>query len=273
MSINGQVKFLYKSAGDKSRNPVLSSSTNESFLNYLVDRLNSTYWISSGSDDTTTEYIEIEFDQPRSIDRLLLIKNNFKDFNAKYDILGSWTHFSNVETLEGTQTNITETDNAKDTNYYQFDSVTTQKIRIEILKTQTVDQEKYLYQCIPCEEFGTFEYWPIIRTTSTKNKISSQLGSGKKIINNNHGAIRIDFDFKNYMGDNDLELSELLINASEPVLVWLCGANEDQFTFNREGYRLEDIYLCKVENEDNANFTDGFYKAGYNRIIQMFEHV
>lgn len=274
MAINGQIKFFEKSRSDKSKvDTQYSALSNEDFLPYLFDRSNQTFWISSGSDDTTTEYIEIEFDQAYDIDRLCLVKNNFKDFNVRYDLASAWTHFANVETLEGTQSNITETANTKETNYYQFDSVNTSKIRIEATKTQTADQEKKLYQFIVSEEIGTFEYWPGISMTSSKNKLISRVLSGKEIINDNIGFAQIQLEFTSYPSANDLNIGDDLIASADPFLIWLCGGDETQFSTEREGFRLEDFYLMKVRDEVRGEFTNNLYKSGYNFRLVMKEHV
>ncbi len=78
MTVTGGIKFFEKSKClyvDDARAYSLRGDSAQYMLNHNRDN----GWISTGSDDTTTEQIVIDLDSVTAIDRIILNKHNFKD--------------------------------------------------------------------------------------------------------------------------------------------------------------------------------------------------
>ena len=166
MPIQGGVKFFTRSKCLFQDGTDINASTGQDSASFCIDRNPITYWRSVGSNDVTTEELEIVFTENMTFDRILLLDHNFKGYNIQYFSGGTYVHFSNVVGISGAMANITETAFDQDTSYYEFTQVTTSKIRIQILTTQVVDQEKYLNQAIVCSEIGTLQGYPEIISRS-----------------------------------------------------------------------------------------------------------
>lgn len=271
MSITGGIKFFEKSRSDVDNiNTVITVSSGESLKYRINDRVTYTKWQSVGSNDSTTETIEIDFGAEYDIDRILLIRNNFKAFSVRYDNSG-WSHFTNVVTKEGTQTNITETDNSKETNYYEFDKVTTQKILISVDTTQTADAEKFLFQFIATEEIGTFTGYPEYRHVfnQTKNKKEANRGKSKFSLLDEVFTCTMNFNYYPVAEDHQLVLS--LWDSIKEFYIYPCGANENQFRFQQKGFRLKDIYLVYFDSEFDPNYARNVYQLGMNYSLLLTE--
>ena len=129
----------------------VSGSTSES---YLYDQKRATAWLSSGSDDLTTEYIEVTFNnwqgEPvlRTFDRIILLGHNIKAGQLQY-----WDGSAWADLTGGTITGNTETD-----NIIEVTSVTTYKFKIKMTTTQVVDAEKYIGELKVCQHVLS-PYW------------------------------------------------------------------------------------------------------------------
>ena len=110
---------------------------------YIYDRNFATKWLSVGSDDTTTETIEIIFALAKTIDRISLINHNLKEFDIQYWNGSAYVDFS---------TAIDETTNTSTNDFYSFTSVSTLKIKLSATKTGVVDAQKYLSQLLAYAE-------------------------------------------------------------------------------------------------------------------------
>lgn len=84
MAVSGGIKFFKKSYFDIDAIVTTTTSTGTATEDFVRDRDNATYWQSVGSDDTTTETMEIDFGEAKTIDRIILVKNNFKNFKVEY---------------------------------------------------------------------------------------------------------------------------------------------------------------------------------------------
>ena len=277
MTINGGIKFFKRSTALFSSGTSAIATTNSESANNILTNRQLTYWKSIGSDDTTTETITITFNQVVTIDRIILNRINFKEFNVKYDLASVWTDFTNVSGLDGTLPGgISETDFLDETAYYEVDSIQTTGIQIEVLKTQVVDAEKIIYNLFTTSELGTLEQFPKINGLNFDRKSrQSEVLSGLANIQKAFQIQGMTLSFTNHPSQSDLTLIETLFDSDSSFLVWLCGGRrgEDYFRFNIRGFALRDIFNMQTNAVMNPNFPNNIYINAPNNSIQLVASV
>jgi hypothetical protein len=272
MAISGGIKFFEKSKCDIDVEAcTVTVSSGSSGKDRIRDRKNTTRWVSVSSNDATTETITIDLGSSQSINRIVLVKNNFKAFNVQYWNGSAYVDFSSVVTKEGTQSTITETTNAKTTNYYEFAIVSAQLVKVTITTTQTVDAQKYAYQVIITEEIGTLTGYPnhareFSPITSKKTTLS---GKSKYSIFGEQYSCNLGFNFYPTAADHAIILS--LWEGLTEFIIYPCGGNEDQFRFKTKGDRLEDIYLVFFDGGWTPNYADNVYVLPLNYNVRLVE--
>lgn len=277
MPVTGGIKFFGQSVVLAQDGATVTATSGDLVAAYALDKNPITFWESVGSDDTTTEEIEIVFDE-NSFDRLLLQNHNWKDFNVQYWNGAAWTHFASVVGLAGSKANITETAFAEDTAYYEFTEVTTTKIRIQVLKTQVVDDQKYISQVIACTEIGTLQGWPRIKGAKhSRNSRKKDMLSGKVLVQPGIDSFACKIDFQNYPASlsADLNLAMTLFDREDPFLVWLCGGayGATKFRYTQRGFRLRDVYLMHIVADVPVEYMSNGYLNPVGIELSLEEHV
>lgn len=278
--IGGGVKFFSLSKSLLADGASITASTGSASANYCLDKNPLTFWRSVGSSDTTTETLEITLSASSTINRILLLDHNFKDFTIKYDNSGSWTHFSSVTGLNGSKTNITETAFADDVAYYEFASVTTTKILITINKTQVVDAQKYVSQVIVTDELGTLVGFPkIAKVTVDRNSRVTKTLSGKNVVMKSIETASFELEFKDYPRSSvynvDIDLMMDLHDREDAFLVWLCGGRRgtNYFGYTLRGFRLKDVYVMQVMKAIDLSYRNNIYQNQLNAKVSLQEHI
>jgi hypothetical protein len=111
---------------------------------YLYDRDKDSKWLTSGANsDLTTVSIQVDFYErgqavSRTIDRLIILNHNWKNFIVYYWDGAAWQTWS-------TQTNVADAN-----TIISLASQTTAKIKVEITATQSADAEKYAGELMAC---------------------------------------------------------------------------------------------------------------------------
>ena len=279
MAIGGGIKFFNKSMNiDASASAPISGDAS---VASLLDSNKETFYRSVGSTDLITEEITITFAENKTIDRLFLLDTNLKDFNIMYDVSGTWTHFSNILDLDGSQSNITRTDFAKDTYYAEFDSVTTGSIRIQATKSQVVDAQKYINQVIATSEIATLVGYPQVKSIIADRGLRT-----KKTISNKYSVQKSleGFAFKLSMNNYpssatynvDIDQMMVLHDSENPFLVWLCGgkSGSPNFNYTIRGFRLKDVVQMQVKNSFKLSYLKNIYVNPINLAsIDLVEHI
>lgn len=273
MAVSGGIKFFYKNYGDLDNDSASASvSTGSSARNFARSRKTYLYWISEGSDDTTTETYELRFGESKDIDRIILNRHNFKAFTVEYWDGAAWADFADVVTPSGTKTNITETANTETTNYYEFTSVSTEKIRVSIDTTQTTNAEKYIYEVIATEEIGTLTGYPVYigsnnRATADKKAIDGRIS--KTILGT---VFSCQLQFQRYGIEADHTIMQTLWDLEAPFLIYPSGADESQFRYESKiGNRNRDIYLVNFASDFSPNYDMNVYKNALNYAVSFIE--
>lgn len=277
MAITGGVKFFGKNLVLEEDGGSIVASSGDIVSAYAIDKNPVTFWESVGSDDATTETLTLTFDEVE-IDRLILQNHNWKDFNVQYWTGAAWAHFASVVGLDGAKANITETAFAQDTAYYEFTAVTTTKLRIQVLKTQVVDDQKYIAQVIACTEIGTLQGWPKIKNVKhSRNSRKKEMLSGKVLVQPGIDSFACKLDFQNYPASYsaDLDLAMELFDREDPFLVWLCGGAYGSAKFRKtlRGFRLQDVYLMHVVADVPVEYMGGGYLNPVGIELALEEHV
>lgn len=269
--MSGQIKFFKKNHIDIDNiNPVLTvtdsvaDNAGQEFLKFTRNRNNNSGWNTSNSDDSADTEILVELRDFQTVDVVMLVRHNFKDFLIEYwdTNAASFQEYANVV-------------NNVETTSFLAKTVETDQIKITIYNTKITDDDKSLRQLIITENFfsGTFEGWPQIKkpVASLNKKITSMI-SGKVRIVETRGAYSCSLDVKLLKIDEDLSLIENIYFNREGVLMLLSGGDEDQFSSRRVGYRNEDIVLVRPTNELELPFVKN-YTTGIKIKMKLSEVV
>lgn len=261
-----QIRFFEKSKCDISEDNVTASATQgDDYVLQILNRSNNSAWITTGSVDADNTTIEVDMTDERNISEIFLLKHNFRSFTVKYWNGSAWTAFSPA---------IAPTTNTAENNHYSVTEVSTSKIQIVILGTQTANDDKFLYQFVATNEIGQLAGWPVIdNVVHGTNLKKSTLLSGKNYVTRNVGGFSCTLSVKGWNNDADLSIIESLYDSVDGFLVWLCGGDEDQFSSVRRGYRMEDLFLMKCMDDYNPDFSKGLYQSGLEIKIKLGEVV
>jgi hypothetical protein len=278
MAISGGIKFFERSQNLYAEGATIVASSGDASSARAMDRNPITYWRSVSSSDLTTETLTITFSESITIDRLLLIDHNWKAFNVKYDVAGTYTHFAGVTGISGSKTNITETTFAYDTAYYEFTPVTTTSIQISITSTQVANAEKYISQIIATVELGTLQGFPsITNLTLDRNARVKEMLSGRTLTLKSEQSFEVSLDFRNYPArlSDDIDLIQSLYDREENFLIWLCGGRQGSTYFKHTipGFRLKDIYQVQTATPFRPSYSDNIYTAQVNFAMKFTEEV
>ncbi len=280
MSVTGHIKFFEKSQCLSKDGALISASSGDSSSVYALDTNPDTKWRSVSSTDLVTESLTITFSEAKTITRLLLLDINWKGFVIQYNLGGTWTHFSSVYGLDGSKSNITETVFADSTAYYEFASVSTTGIRIQITTTQTANAQKYLAQAIATSELGTLLGWPSVSDVEhDRNSRVQKTLSGKFVVQKSLETASFDLSFKNYPPSStynpDFDLIMTLQDREDPFLVWLCGGRRGTtyFRYILRGYRLKDVYNMQITKPLKVGYSDSIYTNPLNARITLEESI
>lgn len=279
-TITGGVKFFEPSMNLEVNGATIVASSGDTTSAFAIDRNPDTKWRSAGSDDLTTESITITFDSSKTINRILLLDQNWKQFVIQYDVTGTWTDFTSVRNLSSALTGISETVLALSSSYYEFAAVTTGAIRIQVLKTQTANQEKYIAQVVATHEIGTFQGFPVIKGVQLeRNMRILKTSSGRYSIQKSDETVAVSMDFKRYPASStynvDMDLLMQLHDRETPFLVWLCGGRQGTpyFRYTLRGYRLQDLNLMQISQAYNLSYSESITINGLNAQVTMQEHI
>lgn len=259
------IKFIEISHLDiNNENAVVTVSSGSSLRNRMRDRRYTTQWSSNGSDDSTTETIEVDFGVAVDVDFIQLLNFNWKAFTIKYDVAGTPTDFS---------VPIAETVNAEVNSliYDGFTPVSTQKIYIEIDSTIVADAEKVIGELLISKVLGELVGYPGIKPTISRNKIVKTMLRGKKRIVDADTTIGYSLSFKTYPNTADMQLMETLFNRRNPFHVLISGGDESQFTDPRMGYRDRDIRLMSVSSTYSPTYYKNLYYSGVDFTFDLVE--
>lgn len=265
------IKFYKKNVYDLSNSlptttvtDATATNTGEDYIDLMRNRNNSSAWMTTGSNDAANTQIDINFNDEVEFDRLMVLKHNLKAFTIQYYNGSSYVDFS---------TAINETTNTAGSNYYSFNNVSTQQVRIIITGTQTPDDDKFINQLIFCEAIGEFTEEPEISPEFDKQRKVTSFISGKNFVAKAVGGFTCRLRKRPMVTQSDLDIVETLFDSFNGFLVSLSGGTTTQFELDIPGYRLEDVFYMACENEYEPMYNGGRFKHGVDVDIRLVEVV
>lgn len=272
--MGSQIKFYNKNKLDLSNQDAtitvtdnVASDTGQTIVNFMRNRNNNSAWLTTDSTDAAETTLEIDLGIEYLISNIFIVGHNLKSFTFQY-----WDGLSYVEF----STPITEITNTKTTNFFEFNPVSVQKLKLVIYGTQTPDSDKSIKQLILTDKVGVGQLvgWPQIKnpTHDTNKKITKML-SGKVNVVESVGAFSIQLSVSNWSIDSDLNLIEEIYFGRRGVLVLLSGEDEAQFRTRRIGYRDQDIYFMRSVNDYTPEYNVGIYSNGLKITMNLTEAI
>lgn len=274
--INGGVKFFDQSFSLFRNGATANASSNTALAKNILNTNIYVRWESFGSNDLTTETINITLDGTKEIDRIFLTDFNFKEFTIQYHNGATFVDFANVIGVNGVESSIiSETTYAFDTAYFEFDAVTTNQIQITVKKTQIADEEKLLTTVLVTKEIGTFQGFPRVKPNMSRNESKTKTLSKKSVIQKSYETNTVSINFKTHPFQNDLDILEILWDSEEPFLVWVCGGRTGTqfFKIAQKSWRLKDVFNMQISGRSRNEFEKGVYLLGFKKSIRFEEHI
>lgn len=261
-----QVRFFNKNKLDISNvNAVLTASQAQTYVDFVRNRSNDSYWVTTGSVDADLTNIVVDFVDERDLDFVMLVKHNFKAYTVQYWSGAAYVNFP---------TTIAETTNTLDTTIHYFSQISTTKIKLIIQGTMVVNADKRLAQLLSSTRIGQLADYPVIKKPSfDRNIANTAMLSGKSSIIENVGGFSVTLDKDYWRTAADLALVEELYFLNTGFLVWLCGGDTTQFTTVLKGYRLEDVFLMKCTNDYSPEYMKGLLEQGVGVSLRLAEVV
>ena len=255
MTISGMMKALDTNFLITLR-PSFTVSSNSDDIGNIYDLDNDTFWASSGSDDLTTETIEIDFTNSVDIGAIHLKDINWKEYTIEYWTGSAWSALtivdSDIDSVYGeaiygdseyNNGTIDYSNNTLDARYFEV-SQTTTKLKISITKTIIADEEKQAGEIYIGDLIGTF----IDDITCSPNSYTPTPISSEPLIltKSNRGSIRVargakynaKFRVRELWEADDRELVQNMYLAGEFV-IYPCGGAR---AYEDIGFRITDFY-------------------------------
>ena len=294
MPVTGAIKFFQRSRclySDGARvTPVLNSSI-ENILSYNRDHI----YKSLGPVHTPVVSASIQFDKVYPINRLILINFNMPRVNIRFiRENGSFLTPQGVSDIDNNEIDTRVTVNGMDLNfdtpdivtrtvYLEFDEFLASGLRLAFsdspdgIRTENYTDETpaIFQQVIATKEIGTFQGFPNLSSYSeNQNEIVNTTSTGlKHVVKQSQTIDKFKLRFTAYPIENDVSISEKLYNSSESFTVWPCGGGygSNHFLFDKEGWRLSDIYNVQTVGTKSLRWYKNFYKSGANTGLDLVE--
>lgn len=242
-----------------------ASNAGQSFVAQLRNRNNITGWGTTGSSDTATTVLDINWIDARDVETIILIGHNFKDYTIQ-----RW----NGSAFEDFDTPISVSNSTDFVTEHEVPLQQISRIRITITAAQVADADKKMRQLIVTSKLGAgqFQGWPEVRKYEFNQKRRGTITlSGKYHLREQVGGNEYDLRFEVWPYDNDFQMIEkMFFESPQGFLFWPSGGDEAQFKYSRVGYRKQDIHLMKPSSEYSPVYEKN-YTNGVRMILKLVE--
>ena len=243
-----------------------ATSNGLSSVSLLRNRNNISGWGTTGSSDTATTELDVNWIDLREVESIILVGHNFKSYTIQKWNGSSFVDFATPINVTNSTDFVTE---------HQISNQNISRIKITITSTQVVDSDKFMRQLIVTRKLGAGQFlgWPNIRKfQNNQNRKAQNTLSGKAHVRSGLGGFVYELDFKVWPYDSDFNMiEELFFRNYSGALFWPSGGDETQFRYSRVGYRNEDIVLVKPIGEFDPVWEKGIYSNGLNFTLKLTE--
>ena len=241
----------------------VSATTNNATAALMINPDNITQWLGS-----TTDTIELSF-ITSNINRIIIAGHNLENYTIQYDNNNTLTDFTNVLSFDAIAGNsINESSYSRDTSYYEFDTVNTNKVTLVFNNASNNGSIEYI---AITNELGTFTHYPKVSSEVLDRSIVKRTGLNKRYLPSYGVEIfEASLKFKKNPSQEDYDLYSLIHTLNAPFLLWLCGGDDtDGFGIKRRNWRLRDIFLVHALSDNNASFVDDWYGLGFDATLKV----
>lgn len=276
MSVSGGVKFFRRNFALFSDGASVTATTNEDGAKFILSSSTFARWFSVNSNDDTEEILTITFSNQKTINRIMMLDINLKEFDVKYFDGLEFVDFDNIIGVNSNESqSINEDSFELSSAYFEFDQVTTSQVQIRARKTQEPNEEKKITTFIATQEIGTLLGYPKVASSLSNNEKSSKALSQRSVIQKTYERIKIKLTFKTHPFQEDLNTIEELFDSIDSYLIWPCGGRTGRefFKINQKAWRLEDIYNVQNQGVMKSDFTKNIYTAGFDKSITFVESI
>jgi len=240
----------------------VATNNGQDIVDFMRNRDLNSAWATTDSTDAAGTQIDISLGDGQTVSEVLLLGHNLKSFTVST---------FNGATYDVQYTTTTETE---DVTEITFAEVETTAVRIIVNGTQVADDDKFVRRILVTKLFGQFNGFPKIQSpTNSTNKKQTKMLSGKISLTEGVGSFQCKLSIDNFYDVADLELVQNIYLNRNGVEVWLCGGDEDQFTFAAKGYRRLDIFRMRPVDEYKPEWQKGIYVLGTKQTLDLVEVV
>ena len=162
--------------------------------------------------------------------------------------------------------------------YYEFEEVTADNLEFQFYLGAGQNNgilNPYMRQIILTKEIGTFTGFPNISGYSeSQNEIVNMTSTGLKHITKQHNTVdSFRISFKAHPIENDVNIADKLYNSQESFTLWPCGGGygSNHFLFEKDGWKLDDVYNVQTTGKKSNRWYKNFYKSGISSRINLVE--
>lgn len=262
------LRFFGTDYNSNNFNPTVTVSSADNTKQFALDNIVGTRWISDGENtDGDAISFEVDYGFERTLDSFYVYNTNIDDIAGAY-----WNGSSYVD-IDDTNATITKSSDG----YYVFvklnSSVNTQKVRITGENTIIANQEKYITLFMAFLEIGQYEYFPRFTPSIDSEQDVFKLTDGRSFVIERGEQFRASIELVSHVNQNDIDLTETLLERKEPFFIWPNGGDDTIFAYSFRPFRFRDIVKVTVVGSNNPRFTNNYYKSGYNNIFTIEEVV
>ena len=260
--ITGRVKILERNLASVQEGARATASDGTDGNNLIAEN-NETVWQSLARTGTVEITINLP---PTRANRIILLDHNLSSFAVS----GTFNNLTNIANAPMGAIDLVQ--NTRQTSYFAFDQINVTSITLTLRDTISPGEFKRIGRFILCQEFGTFEGWPVISPSFNDNARRFKSKAGEILISKQRRTLdKISLIFKNYTKLNDIDLIQRLHRYDQPVLIWPSGGREEQFRFAQEGFRNKDLYKVKSMGSLPIRLDKGSYSSLLDSRISFSE--
>lgn len=152
--------------------------------------------------------------------------------------------------------------------------VTSESLSVNLTYLQP-SQRYFARQIIVANELGTFQGFPTVSAyTEGNNEIMNRTSTGLRHITKQIPTIdSFRIRLHAHPIESDVTLTDKLFQMKESFTLWPCGGGygSNHFIFDKDGWRLEDIFNVQTIGKKSHRWYKNFYKSGANTDINLVE--